>query len=337
MEIGFKEPILVSYCPVIVNLIERHYPELIPMLAPVISPMIAQGRIIKHMNPDSKVVYIGPCAAKRDEAQLLGLEDTVDFFLGFNELWGWIEEKKLDPKGEPPTSFDNFSPCHNRIFPVEGGMVWTVSDELREAGETFITMSGLDNCIDFIKHLSKKEIANPPKLMELWACKGGCVNGPLSLCLEESLFMRQRKLLEYYNSSADCAFETPELKLPALSLKRTFRNRKVIQLVPSEVEIKGILAKTGKVTPGQEFNCGNCGYNSCRDKAIAVYQGKAEVEMCIPYMRKRAESMSNLVISAMPNGIIVVGKNLDILEMNQAAENLFNCSSSELVGQRLLA
>lgn len=337
LDIGFKEPMLISYCPVIVNLIERHYPELIPMLAPVVSPMIAQGRIVKHLKPDSKVVYIGPCAAKRDEAQLLGLKDTVDLFLGFNELWNWIQEKGLATTGEPTSSFDNFSPCHNRIFPIEGGMVWSVADELREAGETFITMSGLDNCIDFIRHLSKKEISNPPKLMELWACKGGCVNGPFSLCREESLFMRQRKLLEYYNSSALCAFEPTEMDLPTLPLSRSFRSRTIIQLIPSEPEIKSILAKTGKLTPAQEFNCGNCGYNSCRDKAIAVFQGKAEVEMCIPYMRKRAESMSNLVISAMPNGIIVIGKNLDILEMNQGAEKLFNCSSSELVGQRLLA
>lgn len=337
LELGFDKPMLVSYCPVVVNLIERHYPELIPMLAPVVSPMVAHGRVIKSINPYAKVVYIGPCAAKRDEAQLLGLHDTVDYFLGFNELWNWVQSKEIDLDNLSPSGFHNFTPCHNRIYPVEGGMIWTVAEELREAGESFITMSGLDNCIDFIKHLSNNEISNPPKLMELWACKGGCINGPLSLCLEESLFMRQRKLLEYYNSSGECAFEIDEYKLPEIPLSRDFINRKVTQPIPSEAEIKAILARTGKHTPAQEFNCGNCGYNSCRDKAVAVFQGKAEVEMCIPYMRKRAESMSNLVMSAMPNAIVVVGKNLDIVEINAAAEKLFQCSASELVGQRIVA
>ncbi|AQS58928.1 [Fe-Fe] hydrogenase large subunit C-terminal domain-containing protein [Desulforamulus ferrireducens] len=337
LELGFDKPMLVSYCPVIVNLVERYYPELISMLAPVVSPMIAQGRLIKKSNPAAKVAYIGPCAAKRDEAHLLGLQDSVDYFLGFNELWQWLQEKEINPDQLTATSFDQFSPRQERIFPVEGGMIWTVAEELREAGESFITLSGLDNCLDFLKHLSSGEITNPPKLMELWACKGGCVNGPLSLCLDESIFMRQRKLLDYYHSpTLDEQTESP-VALPKISLSRSFTNRKVEMPLPSESEIKAILARTGKHSPNQEFNCGNCGYNSCRDKAIAVYQGKAEVEMCIPYMRKRAESMSNRVISAMPNAIIVVGKNLDILEINPAAEQLFRCSAAEVVGQRLLA
>ncbi|CCO07291.1 [Fe-Fe] hydrogenase large subunit C-terminal domain-containing protein [Desulforamulus hydrothermalis] len=337
LELGFAQPLIVSYCPVVVNLIERHYPELIPMLAPVVSPMVAQGRIIKSLNPDASVVYIGPCAAKRDEAQLLGLNDTVDYFLGFNELWAWAQTAGIAVEKLSPGSFQSFSPCHNRIYPVEGGMIWTVADELREAGENFITMSGLDNCIEFLKHLSRQTIVNPPKLMELWACKGGCINGPLSLCLEESLFMRQRKLLEYYNSSGECDFAIDNYKLPEIDLGRSFKNRKINLPLPSEAEIKAILARTGKHTPAQEFNCGNCGYDSCRAKAVAVYQGKAAVEMCIPYMRKRAESMSNLIISAMPNAVVVVGKNLDILEINPAAEKLFQTTASQVVGQRIFA
>lgn len=337
LELGFNEALLVSYCPVIVNLIERHYPELLPTLAPVVTPMIAQGRVIKTLNPYAKVVYIGPCAAKRDEAQLVGLHDTVDYFLGFNELWQWAQKVGIDTVNLAPSSFDNFSPCHDRILPVEGGMIWTVAEELRQSGENFITLSGLDNCIDFIKHLSKGDITNPPKLMELWACKGGCINGPLSLCLDESLFMRQRKLLDYYTSSGQCVFQVDDFELPEISLTRSFTNRKVNLPIPSEAEIKAILARTGKTTPSREFNCGICGYDSCRDKAVAVYQGKAEVEMCIPYMRKRAESMSNRVISALPNAIIVVGKNLDILEINPAAEQLFHCAASEIIGQRILA
>ncbi|WP_003543972.1 [Fe-Fe] hydrogenase large subunit C-terminal domain-containing protein [Desulfotomaculum nigrificans] len=337
LELGFDRPMLVSYCPVIVNIIERHYPELIPMLAPVVTPMIAHGRVIKAVNPTARVVYISPCAAKRDEAQLLGVKDSVDYFLGFNELWQLVEEKGIDVDSLSPSSFDGFNPCQDRIFPVEGGMIWTVADELKQAGEDFITMSGMENCLEFIDHLSKQEITNPPKLMELWACRGGCINGPLSLCRDQSLFMRQRKVLEYYGSSGSCVLETKETKLPELDLSRSFTNRKVTLPYPSEQEIKEILAKTGKLTPGQEFNCGNCGYNSCREKAVAVYQGKAEIEMCIPYMRKRAESMSNLVMAAMPNAIIVVNKNLDILEINPAAEKMFNCSASSIVGQRILA
>ncbi|MEG6522368.1 [Fe-Fe] hydrogenase large subunit C-terminal domain-containing protein [Desulfotomaculum sp. 1211_IL3151] len=337
LDMGFEHPRLISYCPVIVNLIERHYPELISMLAPIVSPMIAQGKVIKSLKPQSKVVYIGSCAAKRDEAQLLGLTDSIDYFLDFHELWQWIQDSEVVMEELTPSNFDSFSPCHNRIYPVEGGVIWAVAEELRQAGESFLTISGMESCIEFIKHLGQGQIINPPKLMELWACKGGCINGPLSLCREESLFMRQRKLLHYYNSSGECVFEIDNTRLPEISLKRDFINRKVEQIYPSEAEIQNILARTGKNSPAQEFNCGNCGYDSCRDKAVAVYQGKAEVEMCIPYMRKRAESMSNRIISAMPNAVIVVGKDLDILEINSAAETLFQCTAAEVVGQRILS
>ncbi|MBM7855581.1 iron only hydrogenase large subunit-like protein/uncharacterized Fe-S cluster-containing protein [Desulfohalotomaculum tongense] len=334
-QLGFDKPLIGSSCPVIVNLVERYYPQLIPMLAPVVSPMIAHGRYIKANNPRCKVVFIGPCVAKKEEYTTAGISDAVDFVLGFDELWDLVKHFNIDLNDLTPSNFDNAPTGTNCLFPLEGGMLRCINKGLNGSEEDFVSISGLDDCIDFLHHLAGGGIGKQPKLIELLACKGGCINGPLSMCRDESLYVRRRKVQDYYKSVSNRGDDCIDEQLPGHLMQRSYQCRKVNAAYPSAAELQEILARTGKYKPEDELNCGACGYDTCRDKAIAVYQGKAEVEMCIPYMRKRAESLSNVVTAAMPNGIIVIDSTQTILEINPAAERMFRCSGADVVGKKL--
>ncbi|MBO8136833.1 MAG: 4Fe-4S dicluster domain-containing protein [Desulfotomaculum sp.] len=335
LQLGFEKSFIGSSCPVIVNLIERHYPQLIPFLAPVVSPMIAHGRLIKSRKPGIKVVFIGPCVAKKEEHRTAGIDDAVDFVLGFDELWEIVNRQNINLDQLTPSEFDNPPTGVHCLFPLEGGMLRCLDKGLNDPEEDFLSITGLDDCMDFLHSLAGGEINNPPKVMELLACRGGCINGPLSLCRDESLFMRRRRVQEYYRTMDSKCSDSEGITLGAELMQRTYRVRKVELPYPGEKELQEILARTGKYKHEDELNCGACGYDTCRDKAVAVYQGKAEVEMCIPYMRKRAESLSNLVTSAMPNGLVVVDHDLNILEINPAAEKMFKCSNCNIVGKKL--
>lgn len=332
---GFDRLVVSSACPVVVNLVEQHYPEALPLLAPVVSPMIAHGRYMKKNYPEHKTVFIGPCAAKKKEARTPGIEDAVDYVLGFDELWEWVREEGIDLDGLAPADFDGPQPGPARLFPLEGGMFKTIGAPAGEKAE-FISVTGLQNCIEFLKHLSGNKSPSPG-LVEMMACQGGCINGPLVACLDSDAFTRRRKLMEYISAAAaKCGFDgSPAPKIPAGLMRREFINRKVTFPVPDEQAIKDILEQTGKFQPEDQLNCGACGYETCRDKAVAVHQGLAELQMCIPYMRQRAESMSNMVLAAMPNAVIITGYDLEIKELNQAAQKMFGCAAREMVGQPL--
>ncbi|WP_018085928.1 [Fe-Fe] hydrogenase large subunit C-terminal domain-containing protein [Desulfurispora thermophila] len=339
-ELGFKQPYISSACPVVVNLIEKHFPDLIPYLAPLVSPMIAHGRYLKRLLPDHKVVFIGPCIAKKAEITCPELAGAVDEVMGFQELWEWLTTECLCEEDCEEAGFDGPQPALARLYPVDGGMLRTIAPSTDILESKVITVTGLKNCWEFLQHLQGGFIDHPPYLMELLACNGGCISGPLSVTGDD-IYVKRQKIQAYYRScllSTDetCSFaclSRPEL--PADLLRRSFTNKKLSLPNPSEQEIRDILAQTGKYTEADELNCGACGYNSCRDKAVAVYHGMAEVQMCMPYMRKRAESLSNLVLSSMPNGVVIVDYKLRLLEINPAAEKMFNCTNKDVAGKHI--
>ena len=338
--LGFNQPLISSSCPVIVNLVEKYYPELIPLLAPIISPMAAHGYFLKSRYPGHKVVFIGPCIAKRDELRSPQVAGSIDFLLGFTELWDWVQQENMDLDSLPSIGFDGPQPNLARLFPVDGGLIRTACLNMDMMDTGTIAITGIKNCIDFLSNLSSQKISEPPMLMELLACSGGCIGGPLVATTDDT-YLRRQRIIAYHKTKAATAIvqdkeaESRNVDLPPDKLIRTYHDKKLTLTFPSEEQIREILAQTGKYSNEDQLNCGSCGYNSCRDKAVAVFQGTAELQMCIPYMRKRAESMSNRVVSTMPNGVIITTKNLDIVEINPAAEQMFNCQAKDIVGRPL--
>jgi PAS domain S-box-containing protein len=342
-------PLISSPCPVVVNLVERHYPEVIPYLAPIVSPMVAHGRYLKQIMPGTKVVFIGPCIAKLGEREELGVDDAIDFVLTFEELKNVFLQAGVDLASLAPSRFDGAVPETARLFPVEGGMLRSASLSTDMLDCDVLTVSGLESCKEvlkqFIRGMRQGDRTHLPRLVDMLACEGGCINGPKNPSVED-VYTRRARVLEYVKQSSDDrnqskeadAQDVPERpEIPQKLLERSYRNLKPDVQVPDEGIIKAILAKTGKHSKSDELNCGACGYDSCGDKAIAVFQGMADPEMCIPYMRERAESVANLFVASTPNAIVVIDEDEVIRDLNAAAERMFKRKKGEVVGKNLSA
>ncbi|BAF58209.1 hypothtical hydrogenase [Pelotomaculum thermopropionicum SI] len=334
----FKGPLISSACPVIVNIVERHYPRLIPHLSPLVSPMIAHARLLKSLYPGSIVVFIGPCIAKKGEALSEEFKGDVDYVLGFTEVWEWIKSEGLEIEKLSAGEFDGYNPGPARLFPLEGGQLMTTSLSTDMLDKNVHAFSGLKKCMELLASYGEAAPSGKPEFIELLACEGGCVGGPYTV-VEKSSFIKKQKLLDlHYRSLQEEAASgreaEPGPQLPSGLLYRTYRNKKCELPLPSPEQIDKILAMTDKFSPEDELNCGACGFNTCRDKAVAVFHGYAEPEMCIPYMRRRAESLSNQVLQALPDAVVIVRGDMAIEEINPAAEKMFNCTRS-VIGQDL--
>lgn len=324
-------PVITSCCPVVVNLIERYYPALIKYLAPVVSPMVAHGRLLKaKYGSDLKVVFIGPCISKKDEYRRAELQGSIDAVLTFQELRTMIAEEGIDLEHLEPGNFDHDGGTA-RVFPLPAGLAKTARLSTDLLAQEFIAIDGLEAVIYFLDRF--EEVQNSLRLVELLACEGGCLMGP-GLESNLSLYARRDRLLRYAQSSAEKPLPPAEVDRK-VRLSTVYAKRKLDRITPTEEEIRAVLSTTGKHKPADELNCGACGYNSCREKAIAVLEGLAEIDMCIPYMRTKAESRANLICSMTPNAIFVVDRNLRILEVNPAAEKKFLCQQEQVVGKSL--
>jgi iron only hydrogenase large subunit-like protein len=324
-------PVITSCCPAIVNLIEIYYPELLPYLAPVLSPMAAHGAILKsRYGSDCKVVFIGPCIAKKGEAKSV---DSVDAVLTFQELQALFTAVGIAPAELEPLPCDGPGADRAHVFPSPGGLARTAALSTDLLAREIITIDGLEESIAFLRIFAAVK-ANY-SLIELLACRGGCISGP-GMANEIGLYRRRERLLNYAQQKRrepNRGANNAARYIPDLT--RTYSVRAPYEVEPLESAIKGILARTGKYRPEDELNCGACGYNSCREKAVAVAKGLAEVDMCIPFMRAKAESRAGLIFEMSPNAIFMVDKDLVILEANPAAKHKFMLDPEAVTGLQL--
>lgn len=340
-----RGPVITSCCPVIVNMIKIIYPDLLDMLSNLISPMQAHARMIKAWHGENtRVVFIGPCFAKKEEIADAE-KNSVDIVLTFEEVLNFLNETGLIPEQMPAEYPDNPS-IGARTYPLTGGVFKTAGITGSKESKV-ISVSGVEECLETFQDL-KEGLINPA-FIEAMACRGGCINGP-AVPGNKGRFARQEKLYEYLNdgyildksdakgTAEQAGKEGWELELAgSLELTRTYSPAGVEEEMPSEEEIRKVLALTGKNTPEDETNCGGCGYPSCREKAIAVCRGLAEPEMCIPYMREKAESFSNIIVESTVNAIIVVDKEMFIQDFNPAAYRMFNRKKETARGKHLSA
>lgn len=312
-------PWLTSACPAVVNLVEIYFPQLVQYLAPIVSPMIAHGRMLKEMYDKARVVFVGPCVAKK--AEMMEVAGAVDAALTFQELLLWLEGEDLPEMSPKPSEGKTaWGEEAARIFPLDGGQLATIGQSEFQAG---LAISGIEECLDFLEHFDP-EIA--PQFTELLACRGGCIAGPMGT--KEGLWQAKKRLQLY----AQKPLVIPKIEV---ELGRGFQAKPIENQEPAPSELEEILERMGKYDRADELNCGACGYNSCREKAKAVYCGMAEVEMCIPNMRARAESLANLVLGSTPNGIIVTDEDLLVRDLNPQAEKMFSTTLGRIKGQPL--
>ncbi len=318
-----RDVVISSCCHSINLLIQKHYPQALEFLADVVSPMQAHCMDIKKRIPNAKTVFIGPCVAKKDEAE--HYEGIVDAVLTFEELTKWLEEAGIKPEAE----IDNEECSRARFFPTTGGVLKTMAQDT--PGYTYLALDGVDNCIAALKDVIGGNIHKC--FIEMSACVGSCVGGPV---MEK--YHHTETVRDYITVSAYAGKKDFEVSQPKTSeLQKNFEYIEQRYQMPSDIEIQNILRQMGKFKPSQELNCGSCGYNTCREKAIAIIHGKAEISMCLPFLKDKAESFSDTIVNNSPNGLIVLNENLEVQQINNAARRMMNIrSASDVLGDQVI-
>ena len=311
--------ILISSCCHTVNLlIRKYFPQLLPYLADVLSPMKAHCQDIKRRHPEAKTVFIGPCVAKKDEAQQD--DDLVDAVLTFEELTAWLNEAHIELRQEISPQEESRA----RFFPTAGGILKTMTKDA--PGYDYLALDGPENCIAALRDIEKGRISRC--FIEMSACSGSCIGGPVMEKYHRSP-VRDYLAVAQYAGEKDYAVAQPE---PAM-VRRPFTVLSRKSVMPGETEITRVLREMGKYKPSQELNCGSCGYDTCREKAIAVIQGKAEISMCLPFLQEKAESFSDTIVHNTPNGLLVLNDDLEIQQINEAALRILNLrAASDVMG-----
>ncbi|MDY3928527.1 MAG: [Fe-Fe] hydrogenase large subunit C-terminal domain-containing protein [Clostridia bacterium] len=317
-----RDIIISSCCHSINLLIQKYFPNELMYLANVLSPMQAHCREIKKAHPESKTVFIGPCVAKKDEAD--HYEGIVDAVLTFDELTKWLKEENIEIEKET----DNNENSRARFFPTTGGILKTMAKDNPEY--TYMAIDGVENCIAALKEIESGKVHKC--FIEMSACVGSCVGGPVMEKFHRSP-VKDYKAVADFAGKKDFNVEQPDL----LEIKKNFSVIEKKLLPPTDKEIEEILHQMGKFKPSDELNCGSCGYNTCRDKAVAIYQGKAEISMCLPFLKEKAESFSDSIVNNTPNGLIVLNEKLEVQQMNTAALKLMNLrSAGDILGDQVV-
>ena len=314
-----RDVIISSCCHSINLLVQKKFPACLGALADVMSPMQAHCQNIKQRIPGAKTVFVGPCVAKKDEAEYY--EGIVDAVLTFEELSKMLAEENV--KLEPEMDSDVNSRA--RFFPTTGGVLKTMADNI--SGYTYIAIDGVENCMAALRDIQDGKIHKC--FIEMSACIGSCIGGPV---MEKA---RKSPINDYMSVSGYAGEKDFEVDQPDLNLlRKQFSYIEHKLPIPSESEIMAAMRQMGKFKASDELNCGSCGYNSCRDKAIAIVQGKAESSMCLPFLRDKAESFSDTIVKNTPNGLIALNENLEVQQINAAARKIMNIrSESDVLGE----
>lgn len=297
-----------SCCPAVVELIKKYYPEREKNLVPIASPFIAHAKFLKkYYGDDVHVVFLGPCIAKKREA--IDYPDLIAGALTFNEIDSWLRNTK------PMITERNisFSPHHaakGAVYPIDGGMIAGIKEQ---SDTGYMSFTGLLKIKEILESIKEEEIEGSV-FLELMACKGGCINGPMSDKSISLVNKRQRILRK--------SREKGKVEIPA-----SLYSVEVPDILSSSTAIKSkeypesliveTMAAVGKVSESDELNCGGCGYESCKDFTLAVLEGKAERSMCVSYMRKVAHNKATVLLQRMPYGVVIFDENLRIIECNK--------------------
>jgi len=310
-----KLPVIISSCcPSINMLIKKYYPTMLPYLAKVLTPMEAHCKLIKEQQPNAFTVFIGPCIAKKKEGDE---NPCVDAVLTFDELADWFTEEGIE------LPYEHVDPASEgalaRLYPATGGVLKATA---KVEGYRRIAIDGIDNCRGVFDEIENSEFGKV--FIEMSACEGSCVNGP---CIRDHAERRLKGAMrvDTFAGNGEKPYEI-ESK-PDIRAAYSFDGGRKVKF--GSDAIRDMLYKMGKTSPEKELNCGSCGYPTCRDKAVAILEGKAKIEMCLPFLKEKAESFSDTIINNTPTAIIVMDEDLVVQQINPSAVKMFKLKNAK--------
>jgi iron only hydrogenase large subunit-like protein/uncharacterized Fe-S cluster-containing protein len=321
---GRQSVIISSCCHSITLLLQKHFPEALPCLAPVLSPMQAHCLDLKRRHPGAKTIFIGPCISKK--AEIDQFPGSADCALTFDELTRWLSEENIPAPSQCGPS-GRSRRGRARLFPARGGILRSMKRANKRY--RYLAIDGVGNCIRAIRDILGGNLEKC--FLEMSACAGSCIGGP---CMGRGSLgpVSGVVAVEDYAGGQDFTVVMPTpAEIAKLFPAVTPSNTRI-----SESAIRDVLKKIGKTRPEHELNCGSCGYDTCRDKAAAVVRGKADISMCLPYLKEKAESFSDAIINNTPNGVVVLNESLVVQQINDAACRMFTMAdASSLLGHKV--
>lgn len=325
LEGGKFKNFITSCCPAVNTMIELYYPKALAYLAPVDTPMIAHAKMIRKKHPDAKVVFIGPCIAKKREARESGVVDGV---LTFEDLAAMFADKGIVLSEIAHIPVKQAGGVNRaKYYPISRGIIKSFENYID--GYEFVAVDGAEKCKEVLENIESLS----GMFIEMNSCDSACVNGPCSLALKAGALKANADIRKYVAKdmaeNASAAYEEAK----DVDFTCVHERKRTEDFIPTDRQIAEILAKTGKTRPEDMLNCGACGYNTCYEKAWAVANGYANIDMCVPYMRARAESMSYEIIQTSPNGIVLLDTDLNILEINGKAKELLGIKEYDVKGK----
>ncbi len=309
-----------SACPVIVDYIRLYKPEFTKNIVPVASPALTHAKLLKKTyGDDIAVVFIGPCIAKKKESD--SHQNLIDVSLTFEELNLWMKENYIsfnDIDVDEGAEFVPQNAYEGSLYPIEGGMLETIRRVgIDESKISLISLSSVKNFDKALAGIDKTKL-NRKIFVEALGCEGGCVNGPC-LSSDKGVIAINSDIL----SSVNYRDNVP--KNPDVVVNEDYVPQPVIKNKYTPGQIEEALRRISKHTLEDELNCSGCGYSTCREFVNALISGDAETSMCVSYMRKIAVRKAAAMVRCMPAAVVMVDKNLNILESNDAFLRMF-CS-----------
>jgi iron only hydrogenase large subunit-like protein len=306
-----------SACPVVVDFIGKYHTECQPHIYGVLSPLLTHCKMLRtHYGEEISIVFIGPCIAKKTEAEQH--PELLDVVLTFEDLDNWLLEEDISLTKIAETSDDRFQPDEaeeGALYPIDGGMVPVTAGRREINSSQYMAFSGLANVEQALKGIAEWKPEHNI-FFELTACAGSCVNGPKA-AHNTSVARRRYEILHY----AKPAGEFP--RTLTLGIDRQYTASPVARNEYSEQQMQEALRTVGKYSAEDELNCGGCGYDSCRDFAHALIAKNAERMMCATYTRKLAQKKANALLQKMPSAVVIVNEDLKIIESNSNFTHLF--------------
>lgn len=331
--------IISSSCPSIYLYITKYYPSLTSYLLPIVTPMTALGRKLKQEDPDGIRVYVGPCLSAKYETQP-NQQIAMNYLITFEEVIRMFLHKFISIETLGEKMPDRIATGFGKNYSIAGDTRNELKCEIASHGFDYFAISGLENVTRVLDAMEQQAIDKA--YFSIAACQDSCINGPFMPKRASDMYTRQQRLKRFVAASgwagrADKLAEKPIKQEPVafdgIDFAVEHEPYPIQRKKAATKEIEQILRKMDKYSRADELNCGACGYDSCRDKAQAVFEGMAEVTMCMPYMRSKAENMSDIIFLNARNMIILLDGHLNVLQINPSAERTFGVRSVDIVGQ----
>lgn len=315
-----------SCCPSAVQLIKKYYPEYSSYIVPVFSPMITHSLFLKSIYPNAKVAFVGPCAAKKSE--LDQFHDKIDFVLTFQEIKELFDDMGIYFEFMKPTEEDVFFPfkaSKGNLYPIDGGMLTNMIDSITttearinhntgNVDARYMTFSGVQNIKEILSDFKQLD-TSCKTFLELMTCEGGCIKGP---CSNENCSSATKRVQVLKNVNTQKQEHNYEEALKNLNISENYDYINAVeQKEYTQQQIQEALKRVNKKSEADELNCGGCGYDTCRQFAKALIDGRAENDMCVSYMRKIAQDKTNILLKKIPQGIVIVNDSLKIVDTNE--------------------